>query len=266
MMSDLKVESQDFSSLASVLFMFGDDRFPKLAVKHRQQFQSAEPFQHAVIDNFLPDAVAQQIFDHYPKVDDKIVHHDNENTSRKLQPDVANMHPYVRAFAAALSSREFLLFLETLTGVECLISDPYLFGGGAMISEKGDFLNIHQDFNWHYQLQLHRRVNALIYLTPDWKPEYGGDLELWDETKCIQKVAPLFNRLVVFATPGANHGQPEKMDVPEDIKRRVFSAFYYTSRPSEATWDDPHFTKYLPNNFRLGVKTKDDYVARGSEY
>ena len=265
-MSDTKEKSQNYTSLDSVLFMFGEDRFPKLAVKHRDDFQEAVPFKHAVIDNFLPEEVAQRIFEHYPKVDDKITHHDNENTSRKLQQDVANMHPYVRAFAAALSSREFLLFLETLTGIECLIPDPYLFGGGAMISEKGDFLNIHQDFNWHFQLQLHRRVNALLYLTPDWKPEYGGDLELWDESKCVQRVTPLFNRLVVFATPGANHGQPEKMDAPEEVKRRVFSAFYYTSRPSDETFDDPHFTKYLPSNFRLGVKTKDDYVARGSEY
>jgi hypothetical protein len=79
-MSDLKVGNQDYSSLDSVLFMFGDDRFPKLAVKHRDQFQSAEPFKHAVIDNFLPAAVAQQLFEQYPEVDDKIVHHDNENT------------------------------------------------------------------------------------------------------------------------------------------------------------------------------------------
>jgi hypothetical protein len=140
-MSDTKEKSQNYTSLDSVLFMFGEDRFPKLAVKHRDDFQEAVPFKHAVIDNFLPEEVAQQIFEHYPKVDDKITHHDNENTSRKLQQDVANMHPYVRAFAAALSSREFLLFLETLTGIECLIPDPYLFGGGAMISEKGDFLN-----------------------------------------------------------------------------------------------------------------------------
>lgn len=265
-MSDTQGITQNLTSLDSVLFMFGDDRFPKLAVKHREAFRQAKPFQHAVIDNFLPDEVAQRIFENYPKVDADITHHDNENTSRKLQQNVANMHPYVRAFAAALSSREFLLFLETLTGIECLIPDPYLFGGGAMISETGDFLNIHQDFNWHFQLQLHRRVNALLYLTPDWKSEYGGDLELWDDEKCVQRVVPQFNRLVVFATPGANHGQPEKLNAPAEVKRRVFSSFYYTSRPSDEVWDDPHFTKYLPSNFRLGVKTKDDYVARGSDY
>jgi hypothetical protein len=91
-------------------------------------------------------------------------------------------------------------------------------------------------------------------------------LELWDDTKKVKEVVPHFNRLIIFATPGANHGQPQPMNVPPGIQRRVFSAFYYTSRPNEETWADPHFTKYLPNNFRLGVKTKSDYEARGSDY
>jgi hypothetical protein len=48
-MSDTKETAQNFTSLDSVLFMFGEDRFPKLAVKHREDFQQAEPFKHAVI-------------------------------------------------------------------------------------------------------------------------------------------------------------------------------------------------------------------------
>ena len=265
-MSTTENLTSQYETVESMLFLFGEDRFPKLAMKHRGEFASGQPFPHVVIDDFLPYEAAMRLYLNYPKVDENIVHHDNENTSRKLQPDVSFMHPYMRAFSAALASREFLLFLETVTGIECLLSDPYLFGGGAMISENGDFLNVHQDFNWHFQLQLHRRVNALLYLTPDWKEEYGGNLELWDDTKKVKEVVPNFNRLIIFATPGANHGQPQPMNVPPGIQRRVFSAFYYTSRPNEETWADPHFTKYLPNNFRLGVKTKSDYEARGSDY
>jgi len=139
-----------------MLFLFGEDRFPKLAMKHRGEFASGQPFPHVVIDDFLPYEAAMRLYLNYPKVDENIVHHDNENTSRKLQPDVSFMHPYMRAFSAALASREFLLFLETVTGIECLLSDPYLFGGGAMISENGDFLNVHQDFNWQIMASRNR--------------------------------------------------------------------------------------------------------------
>ena len=48
---------------------------------------------------------------------------------------------------------------------ENLIPDPYFLGGGIHSSKKGGFLNIHTDFNWHHKLQLHRRVNVLIYLS-----------------------------------------------------------------------------------------------------
>jgi Rps23 Pro-64 3,4-dihydroxylase Tpa1-like proline 4-hydroxylase len=252
--------------LSEILFLFSDVRYAKLAVEHRASFNSAVPFPHVVIDDFLPVEIAQAVYQSYPAVDSEITHHDNQNTSRKLQPDAGRFSPALRAFSSALSSREFLLFMETLTGIDCLIPDPYFFGGGAMISEKGDFLNIHQDFNWHFQLQLHRRVNALFYLTPDWKPEYGGNLELFDHEKKVKEVVPLFNRVVIFSTPGANHGQPVPVSAPEEIQRRVFSAFFYTSRPNEDLWNDPHFTKYLPTNFQLGVKTKADYEARGSDY
>lgn len=252
--------------LSEILFLFSDTRYPKLAVEHRTSFSRAAPFPHVVLDDFLPEDVALAVFRSYPEVDEQITHHDNQNTSRKLQPDVGRFSPILRAFSSALASREFLLFMETLTGIDCLIPDPYLFGGGAMISEKGDFLNVHQDFNWHFQLQLHRRVNALFYLTPDWKPEFGGNLELFDHEKKVKEVVPLFNRVVIFATPGANHGQPVPVAAPEGTQRRVFSAFFYTSRPNEDLWNDPHFTKYLPTNFQLGVKTKAEYEARGNAY
>lgn len=42
-----------------------------------------------------------------------------------------------------LNSRQFVLFLETLTGIESLMPDPYYIGGGVHISGQGDFLKIH---------------------------------------------------------------------------------------------------------------------------
>jgi len=249
-----------------VLFMFGDRRYAQLAIDRREAFSQATPFPHVVIDDFLPQDVALALYEGYPDPTADVIHHDNSNTSRKLQPDIGKFSPILRSFASALAAREFLLFLETISGINCLIPDLYLFGGGAMISENGDFLNIHEDFNWHYQLQLHRRVNVLLYLTPDWKPEYGGNLELHNSEQKVKEIIPMFNRLVVFATPGANHGQPVPVRAPSGTFRRVFSAFYYTSRPNEDEWREPHFTKYLPSNFELGMKIKADYESRGAEH
>ena len=82
-----------------------------------------------------------------------------------------------------LNSRKFLLFLEALTGLNSIIPDPFFMGGGAMMAGKGGFLNVHADFNYHHKLQSWRRINALFYLTPNWKSNWGGNLELWSKDK-----------------------------------------------------------------------------------
>ena len=46
----------------------------------------------------------------------------------------------LRVFANTVISRQFLLFLETLSGIDCLLADPYFIGGGAMATGPGEFL------------------------------------------------------------------------------------------------------------------------------
>jgi hypothetical protein len=247
----------------SILTCFDDPAYARLAVARAESYRSAKPFPYAVFDDFLPVPICQALHEQFPPPDDRCKFHNNANTSRRFQDDASKFGPALRLFSQVASSREFLLFLETLSGINCLIPDPYLIGGGAMMSGDGDFLKVHQDFNWHHKLQVHRRLNALLYLTPDWQPEYGGDLELWNESERVVAIAPTFNRLVVFNTPDANHGQPHPLRTPPGVYRRVLSFFYYTTRANEDVWKDPHFTKYLPENSRYGEQLTIDYEARG---
>jgi Rps23 Pro-64 3,4-dihydroxylase Tpa1-like proline 4-hydroxylase len=248
-----------------LLRLFDDPRYNKMAVELREQFQAAQPFPHVVIDDFLPPDVADALAEVYPDPNDTSVAwktHANANVLRKFIEDVGSMSTSMRMFAQALNSRNFLLFLETISGIESLIADPYFIGGGAMVSGPGEFLKIHADFNWHHKLQAHRRLNALFYLMPGWKSEWGGDLELWpkDMSKVGQVVAPKFNRVVIFAvTDDANHGQPKPLTTPSGVYRRVFSAFYYTTRRDNAEWNEPHFTLYKPENSPYSMRLLQDY-------
>ncbi len=131
-----------------------------------------------------------------------------------------------------LNSRQFVLFLETLTGIDNLIPDPYFIGGGAHMAGRGDFLKIHADFNWHHKLQAHRRVNALLYLNENWHEEWGGALEFWnkDMTGVVVSISPLFNRLAIFNVGiDSNHGQPQPNECPEDENRKALNLYYYTT-------------------------------------
>jgi len=237
-----------------------------MAAKYHEEFRANRPFPHVVIDNFLPPDIALEIAKSYPDPNDEAVKwktHANANVLRKFVEDTSSMNASMRLFANAVISKQFLLFLETLSGIDCLIADPYFIGGGAMATGRGEFLKVHADFNWHHKLQAHRRLNALLYLAPDWQPEWGGALEFWskDMTEKVSSVLPEFNRLIVFeVTDDANHGQPEPLNTPDGIYRRVFSAFYYTARRDEAEWNAPHFTLYKPENSPYGMSLKSEYL------
>jgi len=135
------------------------------------------------------------------------------------------------------NSSVFVDFLESLTGIEGLIPDPHYFGGGLHQIEPGGYLTVHADFNRHPRLQLDRRLNALLYLNQEWKEEWGGYLELWDATMshAVVKVAPAFNRLVVFETTDFSfHGHPDPLQPPPGFHRRSLALYYYSNgRPAD---------------------------------
>jgi Rps23 Pro-64 3,4-dihydroxylase Tpa1-like proline 4-hydroxylase len=92
-------------------------------------------------------------------------------------------------------------------------------------------LEVHADFNWHDYLRLHRRLNVLIYLNPDWRDSYGGHLELWsrDMSRCEQRVLPIANRCVIFTTTDQSyHSNPEPVTCLQDRTRKSIALYCYT--------------------------------------
>jgi hypothetical protein len=204
-----------------------------------RQYGGNQPCPHLVIDGLFPDAllraVAQDIaFSQIPR--EKNVYASFEKY--KLS-DIASMPPRLRGFVCELNSPAFLGFLEGLSGIDGLIPDPYLEGGGVHSIGTGGFLKVHTDFNWHKKLQLHRRLNLLLYLNEGWNEKWGGELEFWDRdlVACRRRIAPLFNRMVVFSTTDFSfHGHPDPLRTPLGVFRRSIALYYYTAdRPRGET-------------------------------
>ncbi|HZP27584.1 MAG TPA: 2OG-Fe(II) oxygenase [Acidimicrobiia bacterium] len=267
----MSVTSQDPGVTISPLGVFDDPRYSALAQRFAPTYRSAEPFPHAVIDDFLPDDLAHAIARAFPARDDLTwVERDNVNNRRRFVTDETKLEPFLREVLREFNSRQFLLFVETLTGIDNLIPDPYFIGGGIHISERGDFLNIHADFNWHHKLQAHRRCNALLYLNEEWHPEWGGYTEMWnrDMTEKVDEVEPGFNRLLVFSTgEHSNHGAPVPNACPEGVLRKVLNFYYYTThRDDEDAAAVPHFTLYKTEASPTSVELGTDYRAAGAAY
>ncbi len=226
------------------------DRLTILARSLSATYQSASPFPHVVMDDFLPAATAEALLDEFPRPGDIEwgASYADERQLKLACDDETLMGPSTRQMIMYLNSGSFLEFLEQLTGIGQLIPDPHLRGGGLHQIKPGGFLNVHADFNFYERLNLHRRLNLLLYLNTDWDEDYGGHLELWDKdmSTCEQRILPAFNRCVVFSTTDDSfHGNPEPLRCPSDRTRKSLALYYYTTeRPTEEQ-SAPHTTLFV---------------------
>lgn len=214
------------------------NKLENYALENKENYVSAKPFPHIVIDNFFNNDLLNNVINEFPKNLDKIGNKFENKVERKLSLNKSHLlSNNTNNFLNFLNSQIFLNFLQNLTDIdEKLVPDPYLLGGGLHELRKDGYLNIHADFNLHPSMKLDRRLNILIYLNKDWKESFGGSLQLWDKNmkECIQKIIPEFNRMVIFSTTDFSyHGNPDKVSCTEDNSRKSIAMYYYSNgRPS----------------------------------
>ena len=196
-------------------------------------YQNANPYPHIYFDNFLEEWAANKAMNSFPGVKDEgWIHYLHVNEKKHGLNKMDMIPPFIKEVIQELNKASFVAELSKLTGIPDLKPDPTLEGGGLHQSQRGGFLNIHADFTVHpHKRNWRRRVNLLVYLNKDWKPEYKGDLELWsrDMKACEQKYSPIFNRCVIFNTDEDSfHGLPEPIECPEEMTRKSIALYYFT--------------------------------------
>ncbi len=201
--------------------------------QHIQSYVKAEPYPHIILDNFLEEWAAEKARGEFPAVKDAgWIHYVHVNEKKHGLNKMDLLPPFIQQVITEMNSPEFVAYMSKLTGIEGLLPDEMLEGGGLHQSKRGGFLNVHADFTVHpHKRTWRRRVNILIYLNKDWKPEYRGDLELWDRKMkgVVQKISPVFNRCVIFNTDEDSfHGLPDPIECPEDMTRKSIALYYFT--------------------------------------
>lgn len=226
-----------------------------------EAYQSRAPFNYGGYDNFLNPEILEHVREELKSLPAAETSFDRPQERLKTSYVPERLPAYTRRLFYALNSRPVLTFLEELTGIKGLIPDPYFAGGGVHVVSNGGHLDIHADFNHHAALNLERRVNLLIYLNKDWKEEFGGSFEVWNDgmSEKIESYVPLFNRMCIFSTSSESwHGNPEPVNHPDGEPRMSIALYYYT-----ATWDSTrksHTTLFKP---RPGTgDQRDNVVAR----
>ncbi|CDZ44772.1 2OG-Fe(II) oxygenase [Neorhizobium galegae] len=234
------------------------DAARSMARNYAEAYQSASPYPHICIDNFLPEQVLENVLADLRNRPEKETTFARAQENKKVSYVPERLPAYTKNLFYALNSRPFILFLEEMTGIEGLIPDPFFFGAGVHETANGGHLDIHADFNLHSKMKVERRLNTLIYLNKDWREEWGGSFEIWDKEMKgkVHSFTPLFNRMVTFSTTSDSfHGNPSVVNHPEDKTRDSIALYYYT-----ATWDESrksHSTLFKP---RPNSADKKDYA------
>jgi hypothetical protein len=225
--------------LVSMIDYTSDQRtLAQLGQESSALYKLNKPWPHLVVDDFFDaewlervrlEATACDRSKRYAKFLDRKTDHNKF----AFLPDVVG--PETVRLVNFLNSGAFLQFLEKLTGISCLLTDPSYFGGGLHKIVAGGFLEVHADFNYLKRYGLARRINLLLYLNKDWDSSYRGDLEMWDRPSMtrITAIAPVFNRCVIFSTTAESlHGHPVPLATPPGIERMSIALYYYTN-----TWE-----------------------------
>jgi hypothetical protein len=199
----------------------------------REEWSRADPYPHVVMENFLGADVIQRILGEFPDIrSGEWIHYVHYNERKFGQTQRERFGPSIGEVVDELNSPRFRDFLRDMTGIEGLLHDETLEGGGLHQSERGGFLNVHADFTVHpHRRDWRRRLNLLLYLNPGWEESYGGYLELWDTEmrECRRKIGPVFNRCVIFSTdPTSFHGHPDPMTCPPGVTRKSLALYYFT--------------------------------------
>lgn len=223
------------------------DRIAARADEYARSWSEKTPFRYLVMDDMLDPADAEAILRAYPEPDVEGWNLTTFVHQKKKFTRTSGFPAPVADFFALTASPEFRALMTRITGIPELLEDADLVGGGLHQIVRGGFLDVHVDYNFHPRTKLHRRLNLLLYMNKDWQDRYEGCLELWDmgRGKRLEKIAPLFNRGVIFETNEVSyHGHPQPLNTPHDVTRKSLAVYYYTRTRDEATTAPEHNTIY----------------------
>lgn len=237
------------------------------------QFESAQPFRHVVIDEFLDPEFCARLIAEFPTFNAASAINERGEPGRKaVISQLASIGPAYAAFDRLMRDPEFLALTGRITGIPDLLYDPDYVGGGTHENLDGQDLDRHVDFNFHPTRAVDRRLNLIVFLNPEWDESWGGCLELtrdpWSSAADARRtVLPVANRAVIFETTESSWHGFERIRLPasKPISRRSIAVYFYTkgrpaheSAPSHGTI---YYQRPLPQQIQPGHTLTEEDAA-----
>jgi len=218
-------------------------------------FESASPFKHVGIENFLAEKFIHDILQEFPEppAKEKLINEFGNKSKKHAVHEIKDLGPTFLRWHDMLRSEEFINWISRITGIQNLLFDEEYHGAGTHNNLNGQGMDVHVDFNYHRTTGLHRRLNLIVYLNEGWKSEWGGSLSLhknpWNpDTDTWTSFPCSYNRAIIFETNEISWHGFERINLPDeyaDRSRKSLTVYYYSKdRPADEI-ADKHSTIYV---------------------
>jgi len=197
----------------------------KLALAEMYQ-KSIDSIGYFYIDDLLPEALVSEIHNAFPKPDEMML----KKSIREFKYVSAQMDKYdaiLEEIIFAFQDQKIVDLISQICHCKALEPDA----GGISMMGRDHFLNPHLDNSHDKDRNRWRVFNLLYYVTPNWKLENGGHLELWPNglDKPPVLIENKFNRLVLMATHNKSLHSVNKVE--SDAERCCVSNYYFSNSP-----------------------------------
>lgn len=236
------------------LMKFQTERYKALILERLREIKSSARQQFAenrknvgirfvAIDDLLPIDEAEKIHHAFDRSNPAWREMDSFREKKLTTKQYNEFDSILGEITFAFQEPEIIRLVEEITQVPDQIGDPGLYAGGLSMMRPGDFLDPHIDNSHDQNRELYRRLNLLYYVTPDWKREDGGHLELWDKlVKENVTIESRFNRLVLMETNNLSWHSVSPVKKSGGLRKCVSN--YYFSKESPLGGDYFHVTSF----------------------
>ncbi len=226
---------------------------------YSKMYQNAKPFSYVTIPNFLNTEIIESVSQNYPTNFNNWYQYKNPLEVKYAFDNIEELPTPLKNIFYVLSTPRVMKLMEKITGINNLEYDPYLHGAGIHAHPRGGKLAIHLDYEKHPILKnKERRLNIILYLSKNWKPEWNGHTELWNSnvTECVSQSPVVFNTALIFKTNNISwHGLPEEIQCPPNVFRKSLAYYYITDLVSKPNLNNQ-------KNQEAGYRKKANYTLR----
>jgi Rps23 Pro-64 3,4-dihydroxylase Tpa1-like proline 4-hydroxylase len=228
-----------------------------------RQWQESTPVNHFFIDDVLPEEVATTVRRGFPEASTMML----RKSLRELKYVSAQMNehaPILEEVIFAFQEPEVVDLVTQITNLNSLYPDEHLYAGGISMMGRGHFLNPHLDNSHDKDRARYRVLNLLYYVSPGWRAENGGNLEVWPHGPKEEPVTIVakFNRLAVMVTN--QHSWHSVSPNVSDEPRCCVSNYYFSDHPAgESEYFHPTSFRGRPEQPVRDVVLRADATARG---